>query len=116
MLARIAKTLLWLLNFAAAAVFAEGSVLAKASDKPNIIFILADDLGYGDLGCYGCQDIHTPRLDRLAAEGIKFTDFYANAAVCTPTRAAFLTGRYQQRLGLDNAPGVLRQYSRPPAD
>jgi N-acetylgalactosamine-6-sulfatase len=75
----------------------------RPSDQPNIVFMLADDLGYGDLGCYGCPDIRTPHLDRLASEGIRFTDFYANAAVCTPTRAAFLTGRYQQRLGLDNA-------------
>ncbi len=64
---------------------------------------MADDLGYGDLGCYGCEDIATPHLDRLAGEGLKFTDFYANAAVCTPTRAAFLTGRYQHRIGLENA-------------
>lgn len=103
MLTRIVTTHLWLLTFTAVAVFGEGSALAGASDKPNIIFILADDLGYGDLGCYGCADTGTPHLDRLAAEGLRFTDFYANAAVCTPTRAAFLTGRYQQRLGLDNA-------------
>jgi len=76
---------------------------AKPSMSPNIVFILADDLGYGDLGCYGCVDIRTPHLDQLAVEGFRFTDFYANAAVCSPTRVGFLTGRYQQRLGLDNA-------------
>ncbi len=76
---------------------------AKSSDRPNIVFIMADDLGYGDLGCYGCDDIRTPHLDRLAGEGLRFTDYYANASTCSPTRAAFLTGRYQQRLGLDNA-------------
>jgi N-acetylgalactosamine-6-sulfatase len=70
---------------------------------PNIVFILADDLGYGDLGCYGVEDIRTPHLDKLAADGVRFTDFYANGAVCSPTRVAFLTGRYQQRVGLDNA-------------
>ena len=75
----------------------------EAAEKPNIVFILADDMGYGDPGCYGCGDIRTPHLDQLAAEGVRFTDFYANAAVCSPTRVAFLTGRYQQRLGLDNA-------------
>ena len=75
----------------------------SASERPHVLFILADDLGYGDLGCYGCEDIRTPNLDRLATEGVRFTDFYANAAVCSPTRAAFLTGRYQQRIDLDDA-------------
>ena len=83
------------------------SVLATwtlgASARPNIVFILADDLGYGDLGCYGCEDVQTPNLDRLATEGVRFTDYYANGAVCTPTRAAFMTGRYQQWLGLEDA-------------
>jgi len=87
-------TILLLLFLTAATAFAE---------KPNILFILADDLGYGDLGCYGAEDIETPHLDQLAKDGLRFTDFYANGAVCSPTRAAFLTGRYQQRLGLDNA-------------
>tara|TARA_R110002049_G_scaffold72490_7_gene187513 strand:- start:74073 stop:75503 length:1431 start_codon:yes stop_codon:yes gene_type:complete len=70
---------------------------------PNIVFIVADDLGYGDLGCYGCADIKTPNLDRLAESGTRFTHFYANSSTCSPTRAAFLTGRYPQRIGLDNA-------------
>lgn len=74
-----------------------------AESKPNLLFILADDLGYGDLGSYGCEDIRTPNLDQLAREGIRFTDYYANGSVCTPTRAAFMTGRYQQRLGLEDA-------------
>jgi arylsulfatase A len=78
-------------------------IQAAEVERPNLIFILADDLGYGDIGCYGCPDIQTPHLDRLAADGVRFTDFYANGAVCSPTRAAFLTGRYQQRIGLDNA-------------
>lgn len=86
-----------------AAGLAEGSAADRTSGRPNIVFILADDLGYSDLGCYGCPDIRTPHLDRLAAEGVRFTDFYANASVCSPTRVGFLTGRYQQRLGLDNA-------------
>lgn len=76
---------------------------ASETSRPNVVFILADDLGYGDLGCYGCDDISTPHLDELAAEGLRFTDFYANGAVCSPTRAAFLTGRYQDRLGMSNA-------------
>ncbi|MAS96265.1 MAG: hypothetical protein CMO55_23935 [Verrucomicrobiales bacterium] len=77
--------------------------LATAKPTPNIIFILADDLGYGDLGCYGAPDIATPNLDKLASEGIRFTDAYANGAICSPTRMAFLTGRYQQRVGMENA-------------
>ena len=74
-----------------------------AAERPNIVFIMADDLGYGDLGCYGCDDIQTPNLDRLAKDGVRLTDFYATSSTCSPTRAAFLTGRYPQRIGLDNA-------------
>lgn len=69
------------------------------SPKPNIVLILADDLGYGDLGCYGNKTHRTPNIDRLAKEGLRFTDFHSNGSMCTPTRAALLTGRYQQRLG-----------------
>ena len=76
---------------------------ANEREVPNIVFILADDLGYGDVGCYGAPDIETPNIDRIATEGIRFTDFYANGAVCSPTRIAFLTGRYQQRYGMENA-------------
>src|SRR5210317_507867 len=68
---------------------------------PNFIFILADDLGYGDISCFGNERIHTPNLDQMAKEGIRFTDFHSNGAVCSPTRAAFLTGRYQQRCGIE---------------
>ena len=74
---------------------------ADTTQKPNLVFIIADDLGYGDLGCYGCTDIRTPCLDRLATQGVRFTDAYSNASVCSPTRAAFITGRYQQRIGLE---------------
>jgi len=70
-----------------------------APSRTNILFILADDLGYGDLGCYGRKDIRTPNLDRLAGQGVKFTSHYANGPECTPTRTAFLTGRYQQWVG-----------------
>src|SRR5262245_32183057 len=66
--------------------------------RPNILFILADDLGYGDLSCYGRPDYETPVLDRMAKEGMRFTDAYASAPVCTPTRCAFMTGRYPHRL------------------
>ncbi|MBI1902355.1 MAG: sulfatase-like hydrolase/transferase [Planctomycetia bacterium] len=80
--------------------------------QPNVVFILVDDMGYGDLSCMGAKDIQTPNIDRLAAEGVRFTDFYANAPVCTPTRAAFLTGRWQQRCGLEWALGFTAQQQR----
>lgn len=72
---------------------------AEPASRPNIVLILADDLGYGDLHCYGRSDIRTPVLDRLAAEGVRFTQCYANGPECTPTRAALMTGRYPQRVG-----------------
>lgn len=70
-----------------------------AQKMPNVVLILADDLGYGDLSCYGATEIRTPRLDHLASEGARLTAFYSNGPECTPTRAALLTGRYQQRVG-----------------
>lgn len=91
-----------ILSILAAFLSTYSGKIAYCADNPsvpNIVFILADDLGYGDLGCYGRGDVRTPVLDRLAAEGVRFTQFYANGPECTPTRAAFLTGRYQQRVG-----------------
>lgn len=79
-------------------------VTAQTSSKPNIILIMADDLGYSEIGCYGSQRVKTPALDALAASGVKCTDFHSNGAVCSPTRAALMTGRYQQRSGV---PGVI---------
>ena len=72
----------------------------QAADPPNLVIIFADDLGYGDLGTYGHPTIHTPNLDRMAAEGMKFTQFYSAASVCTPSRAALLTGRLPVRSGM----------------
>src|SRR5215472_6132666 len=71
-----------------------------AQGRPNILFILADDLGYADVSCYGRRDFATPHIDRLAAEGVRFTQAYANSAVCTASRVALMTGRYQYRLPL----------------
>ena len=68
--------------------------------KPNIVVIFADDLGYGDLGCYGHPTIRTPNLDQMAREGMRFTQFYSAAEVCTPSRAALLTGRLPPRSGM----------------
>lgn len=73
--------------------------IAHSAERPNFVFVLADDLGYGDLACYGREDIRTPHLDQLAQQGVRFTAHYANGAECTPTRTALLTGRYQQRVG-----------------
>ena len=70
--------------------------------KPNIIVLFADDMGYGDLSCYGHPNIQTPNLDRLANEGVRFTSGYAAASVCTPSRVGLLTGRYAKRAGLPN--------------
>jgi arylsulfatase A len=78
-----------------------------AAPPPNFIIIFADDLGYGDLGSQGHPTIRTPHLDRLAAEGMRFTEFYAAAPVCTPSRAALLTGRYAVRSGMYGRRGVL---------
>ncbi len=84
----------------------------KGIETPNIILIMADDLGYGDLSCYGSRKINTPNIDALAKGGMKFTDYHSNGAVCSPTRAALLTGRYQQRAGIEGviyAKGSTRQ-------
>jgi arylsulfatase A-like enzyme len=67
----------------------------------NVLLILVDDLGYGDLGCYGSKDIRTPHLDALAKDGVRLTDFYASAPVCSPSRASLITGRYPQRFGFE---------------
>src|SRR5829696_10384197 len=70
---------------------------ASAEPKPNVIFILADDLGWGDLSCYGHRQLKTPNLDRLARQGTLFTQFYVNGSVCSPSRCAFFTGQYPAR-------------------
>jgi arylsulfatase A-like enzyme len=77
-------------------------VPAATPEKPNIVLILADDHGYGDLGVHEARDVQTPNLDRLAREGARFTDFYANHPVCGPSRAGLLTARYQHRFGYEN--------------
>jgi arylsulfatase A-like enzyme len=78
-----------------------GGTAASTTERPNIIIIMADDLGYGGIGCYGSEKIRTPNIDALAKGGLKFTDYHSNCPVCSPTRAALLTGRYQQRCGIE---------------
>ena len=73
----------------------------QASNRPNVVLVMMDDLGYGDIGSYGVPDAKTPNMDRLAREGVRLTNAYANGPVCTPTRTALISGRYQQRVGLE---------------
>src|SRR5262245_58644773 len=93
---------------------------APAAERPNVVLILADDLGWADLGCYGNRYHETPRLDRLAAQGQRLTDFYAAAPVCSPTRAAIMSGQAPARLGVTaHIPGHWRPFEKlcepPPA-
>src|SRR5919204_1035966 len=91
-------------------------LVRQNASRPNILFILADDLGYADLSCYGRRDIATPNIDRIAAEGVRFLQAYANSAVCSATRTALITGRYQYRLrvGLEEPIGARSPYGLPP--
>ena len=89
-------------------VVASFAGLAAAESRPNIIYILTDDLGYGDLGCYGQKTLRTPHLDRLANEGIRFTRHYAGSTVCSPSRCVLLTGRHSGHARIrSNGPGLL---------
>ena len=75
-----------------------------AEQRPNVIFIVVDDLGYGELGCYGGKEIPTPQIDALAASGARFTSGYVTAPFCAASRAALMTGRYQTRFGFESNP------------
>ena len=89
------------------AVFLVGCSVATGN-RPNILVIIVDDLGYGDLASYGAKDLRTPHIDSLMADGMRFDSFYANCPVCSPTRAALLSGRYQELVGV---PGVVRTHA-----
>lgn len=93
-------TLLACLFLVAIDLVAIDHVGAADTSPPNVIFMLTDDLGYSDIGCYGASKVKTPHIDQLANEGIRFTDFHTAASICSPSRAAFLTGAYPQRAGL----------------
>jgi len=107
-IAYLSASVLWLLAAALPAALAD-------LPKPNVVLIMADDMGYGDPGCYGSKVHRTPNIDRLATEGTLFTDYYAAANVCTPTRAALMTGTYHRRnqmhFGVTNPWGVLAPVS-----
>ena len=77
-----------------------GVGIAQERDQPNLIVIFCDDLGYGDLGCYGSEKNRTPNVDQLAKAGIMFTDFYSSSPVCTPSRSSLMTGCYARRVGM----------------
>ncbi len=102
---------MWIQAAIAAALSVFCTVPVSAADdfgKPNIVMILVDDLGYGDLSYMGATDLKSPHIDSIAADGIRFSSFYANCPVCSPTRAALLTGRYQDLVGV---PGVIRTHA-----
>jgi arylsulfatase A-like enzyme len=98
-------TLMRSLKLFIAAAFCSAAVLARAAEDPtpNIVLIMTDDMGWSDLASYGAPDIRTPNIDSLARDGVKLTDFYSNGVLCSPTRAGLISGRYQQRYGLETA-------------
>src|SRR5687768_14857480 len=83
------------------------TALAQSPRRPNIVVLLADDLGYGDLSVHGAREIATPHIDSLAREGVRCTSGYVSGPYCSPTRAGLLTGRYQQRFGHEFNPALL---------
>ena len=97
-----------LLGAVAIAARCPAAIAQQEPSRPNIVVILVDDLGVGDLSCYGAKDLETPAIDRLVARGMRFSNAYANCPVCSPTRAALLSGRYPELVGV---PGVVRTHS-----
>lgn len=97
--------LVFLLSFVVAAAPLSAQAQAGNAQRPNVVLIITDDVGYGDFGSYGAPDIKTPHIDGLARDGVRLTDFYANGATCTPTRTGLISGRYQQRFALERPLG-----------
>ncbi len=85
------------------------TLIAAEPSRPNVLLILVDDLGYGDLSSFGAPDLRTPAIDQLVAAGMRLDNFYANCPVCSPTRAALMTGRYPELVGV---PGVIRTHAQ----
>ncbi len=109
------RTLLRNTALGAVAMASDNLLGQTAGPRPNIVFIMADDLGYADVSCYGRPDLSTPNIDGLAAAGVRFLQAYANSAVCSATRTALITGRYQYRLAIGlEEPLVLRDVGLPP--
>jgi arylsulfatase A-like enzyme len=106
---RLTTFIITALAFVIAQVTLSNSILAKPNKQPNIILIMADDLGYGDLSSYGATDLKSPHIDQLLQQGMRFTNFYANCPVCSPTRASTITGCYPDLVGV---PGVIRTHAR----
>jgi arylsulfatase A-like enzyme len=107
------------LQLSAASPFFINTTLAQNDipQKPNIILIYTDDQGFGDVSCYGADDLHTPNIDRMADKGVRFENWYSNSPVCSPSRAALLTGRYPQRTGLpSNSPRGLNDEGMKPSE
>jgi arylsulfatase A-like enzyme len=95
------RILLFVVAMIGAASSSVEIIESRQASRPNVVLIITDDLGYGDLGSYGGTDAKTPNLDRLARDGVRLTDAYSNGANCSPTRSALITGRYQQRVGIE---------------
>jgi arylsulfatase A len=97
----------WFTSLVLVTVAAVSSAHAQTANpaRPNVVVIMTDDMGYADVGSYGASDIKTPNIDSLARDGIRLTDFYSNGVLCSPTRAGFISGRYQQRYGVEAALG-----------
>lgn len=98
-------------SFLASALFAPAALSAQTARRPNIVLIVADDLGYAEIGVQGCTDIPTPHIDSIANNGVRFTNGYVSCPVCSPTRAGLMTGKYQQRFGHEFNPGPALQAS-----
>lgn len=95
------RVVLWLALAAGCVSSMLGQAQSARETRPNLVLIITDDMGWADLGSYGATDIRTPNLDRLARDGLRLTDFYANGVTCSPTRAGLISGRYQQRYGIE---------------